>query len=142
LGNYDVNVLSIALKKHNLVLEWFDPRNKLGNVITAPPSESENSAITSPCEKRLIGIVMNVPSPSRLLSWCGGRHFLALRRFGVEEIPEYTKYAPEQKVWMNLDSKLASPYIFNSDDELVRFVIDTCDATKGGTHILRVFGPS
>ncbi|CAG8474664.1 5328_t:CDS:2 [Dentiscutata erythropus] len=94
IGNYDINVLEVALNQHDLELQWFDARRDIRTVIQ----------FTDPT---LFGIILNTQS-SRLYFW-SSNHWIAVKPFfsDNEETPEI----------YNLDSKLSKPLKFDNIEQ-------------------------
>ncbi|KAD3336468.1 hypothetical protein E3N88_31987 [Mikania micrantha] len=107
-GNYDVNVLVVAVEGKGKKVIWHDRRNKASSIDL---DESEG---------KLTGIVLNVPVKRYGGIW-RSRHWVSLRKING--------------VWYNLDSDFASPYAFKSIDELRDFLDFAID---GGSEILLV----
>ena len=82
LGNYDVNVMMMALQKHGLDVQWWDRRADLLELQRAAERES------------CVGLICNEPT-SWLFGMVPSRHWLAIRRVGG--------------TWFDLDSKLQAP---------------------------------
>ncbi|KAG2454816.1 hypothetical protein HYH02_000648 [Chlamydomonas schloesseri] len=114
LGNYDVNVLELALQSRNKNLQWVSPPHASAAAAGAPgsavsPLWPEPALLNRP---DLFALVLNVPSPAA--AWglaslarrlgLAGRHWLGFRRFGGQ--------------WYNLDSNLPAPQLVGDDDAL------------------------
>jgi josephin len=85
LGNYDVNVLEVALRESlgdlsPLELRWADRRD----------AAFENTGL-----EEAVGVIVNVRAAGPLGALLRARHWLALRRVGAE--------------WWDLDGQLAAP---------------------------------
>jgi hypothetical protein len=80
MGNYDVNVLEVALRRHGKELRWYDLRDATFERLDLQAAWA---------------LVLNVQSHSTVGRLVGGRHWLALRRFAGR--------------WWNLDSNLPAP---------------------------------
>ncbi|CAG8472873.1 13548_t:CDS:10 [Ambispora leptoticha] len=102
LGNYDVNVLELALKKIGLEIQWFDFRKDIRTVIQ----------FTDPT---LFGLILNIPS-IRFYFW-RSNHWIAIKPF----FQEGKQQEDIAKVY-NLDSKLSSPYEFENSEEVYKFL--------------------
>ncbi|KAJ0682820.1 putative ubiquitinyl hydrolase 1 [Helianthus annuus] len=107
-GNYDINVLITAVEGKGKKVVWHDRRNKASSINL---DESES---------RLTGIVLNIPVKRYGGIW-KSRHWVCLRKVNG--------------VWYNLDSDFASPYSFQSVEELRDFLDAAMDC---GTEILLV----
>lgn len=80
MGNYDANILLIALQARGLVGRWFDKR--------MPVSRMNHALIKA--------YIFNIPSPSfGILPFIKGRHWFPVVRIN--------------DIYFNLDSKLAAP---------------------------------
>ncbi len=85
LGNYDVNVLEVALGTHGMAMAWWDRRNRFS---------AADDAVRG-CE----GVLVNRLS-STWLGWAGGlRHWSAIRRLGGQ--------------WFDCDSLLREPLLLS-----------------------------
>jgi josephin len=82
LGNYDVNVMMIALQQRGLDVRWWDQRRGV--------DELRSAAESTAC----VGLICNEPN-SWLLGMVPSRHWLAIRRIRGE--------------WFDLDSRLQAP---------------------------------
>ncbi|KAK1428673.1 hypothetical protein QVD17_17512 [Tagetes erecta] len=107
-GNYDINVLITAVEGKGKRVIWHDRRNKASSINL------------DEAESKLIGIVLNVPVKRYGGIW-NSRHWVSLRKI--------------DGVWYNLDSDFASPYAFESSEELRGFLDG---AISYGTEILLV----
>lgn len=96
LGNYDVNVLMVALEEKGKNLVWHDHRDGVSSIDLNAPNGN------------LMGIVLNIVVTSRSVTSCfgrrKGRHWVALREIDGD--------------WYNLDSILALPKRFRDTDEV------------------------
>lgn len=131
LGNYDVNVIEIALKSKRLSMNWFDKRQ--GNFFSSfylclwiqcyyyPPyllkiylsfSFVIHVAIS---EDNLpnIGIIVSIPSTSRIPFWFT-HHWFSLKRFVDSE-------KVSEDIWWNLDSRLTAPIEIGTNKEVIGF---------------------
>ncbi|XP_068610597.1 josephin-1 [Brachionichthys hirsutus] len=94
-GNYDVNVIMAALQTRGFEAVWWDKRRDVGSIALS----------------NVTGFILNVPSN---LSW--GPLRLPLKRqhwIGVREVGGS---------YYNLDSKLRSPQLIGSQEELRKFL--------------------
>ncbi|TYZ66740.1 hypothetical protein PybrP1_004598 [[Pythium] brassicae (nom. inval.)] len=109
LGNYDVNALMLALEQRGYELRWVDKRRRV---------DAELLDLDA-----LEGALCNVVTSSPLLrSVWEQRHWFAIKKAS----------AVIDGVCYNLDSKLAAPVPFASQDECFRFLqelLDTGEAT-------------
>ncbi|CAG8440585.1 6151_t:CDS:2, partial [Scutellospora calospora] len=94
IGNYDINVLEVALQQYGLEIQWFDSRKDIRTVIQ----------FTDPT---LFGIILNIQS-SRLVFW-SSNHWIAVKPFFSDDgkIPEI----------YNLDSKLSKPSKYDNIEQ-------------------------
>ena len=97
-GNYDINVLIVALEGKGKSVIWHDRRNKASSIDLDGPEEGA-----------LMGIVLNIPVKRFGGIW-RSRHWVTLRKIGG--------------IWYNLDSDLVSPMPFQ-DTEQVRDFLDS-----------------
>ncbi|KAL4452415.1 hypothetical protein ABPG75_008077 [Micractinium tetrahymenae] len=82
LGNWDVNVLELALQRHGKELQWHDLRDA-----------SFQKLDLDAC----FGLILNIRADGMVTRLLGGRHWVALRRLGGR--------------WWNLDSSLPAPQL-------------------------------
>lgn len=106
-GNYDINVLIMALEEKEKSVVWHDRRNGVTSIDLDAP------------EDVLMGIVINI-SVKRFAGIWKGRHWIALRKI--------------DGVWYNLDSDLSAPQPFHDTDK-VRESLDFAIA-QGGEVLL------
>lgn len=106
-GNYDINVLIMALEEKGKSVAWHDRRNGVTSIDLDAP------------EDVLMGIVINI-SVRRFAGIWKSRHWIALRKI--------------DGVWYNLDSDLVSPQAFHDTDR-VREFLDNAIA-QGGEVLL------
>ncbi|PNW84533.1 hypothetical protein CHLRE_03g146707v5 [Chlamydomonas reinhardtii] len=111
LGNYDINVLELALQERGKMLQWVSPPKA-----AEAGSEWPEAALLE--RPDLFALVLNVvPSPAQssgAAAWglaslarrlgLAGRHWLGFRRFGGQ--------------WYNLDSHLPAPQLVGNDAAL------------------------
>ncbi|KAI9594878.1 Josephin-domain-containing protein [Syncephalis fuscata] len=124
-GNYDINVLTTALNRHQLSLSWFDQRKPLSSIdLTFVKSgddwtvdQTASTNITLPATSTasntsvpLAGFIINLP-PTYLWS---ARHWFAIRRV----------YDPTLDIngWWNLDSRLDTPLYIGTNDDLLNYL--------------------
>ncbi|XP_038717262.1 josephin-like protein [Tripterygium wilfordii] len=99
-GNYDINVLMVALEGKGKSVVWHDRRNGASSIDLDGP------------ENNLMGIVLNIPVKRYAGLW-RSRHWIALRRI--------------DGVWYNLDSDLGAPQSFKDSEEVrgfLNYIID------------------
>ena len=104
LGNYDANVVLLALAHRGYEAQWWDRRS---------PNEALRDALRS--DASVVGLLLNVRRPPGLLSrWLPipihARHWVALRPMAPPG-----RGAP----WADLDSNLASPVLLLDEDARV-----------------------
>ncbi|CAG8482539.1 24863_t:CDS:2 [Gigaspora rosea] len=114
VGNYDINVLEVALKQYDLEIQWFDARKDIRTVIQ----------FTDPT---LFGIILNTQA-TRLYFWTSN-HWIAVKPFFSDdkEIPDI----------YNLDSKLSKPLKFDDIDQVYRFLGATVYNEGGQIFIVK-----
>mmetsp|Transcript_33951 Transcript_33951/g.47036 ORF Transcript_33951/g.47036 Transcript_33951/m.47036 type:complete len:170 (-) Transcript_33951:93-602(-) len=109
-GNFDANVLELALLRRGLEMAWFDKRADFSTLDLS----------------NVWALVLNIETwwP---YNWLGipGRHWVGLREV--------------DGVWYNLDSKLESPVPFENRDELWRFLGDSIRLHKGTSRLGATF---
>ncbi|WIA20921.1 hypothetical protein OEZ85_005263 [Tetradesmus obliquus] len=94
LGNYDVNVLAVALELLGLELKWHDARDtQLLNLPLEQPQQQQQQPV---------GIVLNVAGDGWWASLTRGRHWLAIKWLHGS--------------WWNLDSRLPAPCSFITEE--------------------------
>lgn len=106
LGNYDINVILIALQRRGYEAEWWDRRKReeeLRAVLRTPASEDPAA---------VVGVLLNIRTRPRFLGGLVplGRHWLALR-------PLADTRQPSQ--WLNVDSDLPQPIVLEDDVALL-----------------------
>ncbi|KAF3970476.1 hypothetical protein ACB098_08G029200 [Castanea mollissima] len=92
-GNYDINVLMVALEGKGKSVIWHDRRN--------------GSSLINLDDDTLMGIVLNVSVIKYGGLW-KSRHWITLKRI--------------DGVWYNLDSDLVAPETFKDDEEVREFL--------------------
>lgn len=90
LGDYDVNVLIVALKQLDIRVEWFDKRKSIDQLFVA----SEN----------LVGLVVNEDREHGWMFWKGRHWFPILHRNGL---------------WWNCNSQLETPHAFQATEHVL-----------------------
>jgi len=98
LGNYDVNVLMVALETKAMQLVWFDKRKEISS------SSLELS--------RAFGFILNIPSYTTfgfVTLPIRSRHWLSCRKM------------PDDKFY-NLDSKFDNPKCVGGDDDFITYL--------------------
>lgn len=98
LGNYDVNVLMLALESQSMTAVWFDKRKE----VTSSSLELHRS----------FGFILNVPSDYSFgfvtLPLVKSRHWISIRRMSDDQ-------------YYNLDSKLSKPQRIGDHEEVVNY---------------------
>ncbi|KAI3438252.1 hypothetical protein D9Q98_000688 [Chlorella vulgaris] len=89
LGNWDVNVLELALQRHGKELHWVDSRDLSFAALDL---------------QACWGLLVNVRCDGAVARWLGGRHWFALKQFGHGL----------RRQWWNLDSTLLAPQLVAS----------------------------
>ncbi|CAG8521073.1 4420_t:CDS:2 [Diversispora eburnea] len=100
-GNYDINVLDIALREFDLEVQWFDDRKDIRTVIQFT-------------DRTLFGLILNVPI-TQYYFW-NSHHWIAIKPIHVDE--------EETVVVYNLDSKLHKPEKFPDIEKAYKFLSD------------------
>ncbi|CAG8613412.1 4225_t:CDS:10 [Funneliformis mosseae] len=98
VGNYDINVLEMALREKDLEIQWFDVRKDIRSVIQFT-------------DKSLFGLILNIPT-TRFYFWTS-YHWIAIKPFQYNEEPTEV---------YNLDSKLYHPEKFENLEEVYKFL--------------------
>ena len=119
LGNYDANVLELAVRRYaGKTIKWFDVRQSVRGIPLRPQPSTEKTNATNKATATTrpalttppFAIVVNVARASMLV--LRTRHWLAIRQL--------------EGTYFNLDSQLAAPEPFGSDDEVHMHVCRTC----------------
>lgn len=100
LGNYDVNVIMMALETRNYQLVWFDKRKD----ITA-------SSLEISCA---YGVILNIPSDYSfgfVTLPIKSRHWICVKKMHDEQ-------------YYNLDSKLSKPKCVGGEDDYIKYLQD------------------
>lgn len=96
IGNYDINVIMVALQSHGYETVWFDKRKKLGQL----------------CPEKIFGFLINTTSRMSMMSMplpFQGKHWITIRR--VDD------------TYYELDSKRSQPLIIGtSDSDVLKFL--------------------
>ena len=123
VGDYDANVLMIALGQEGLDVSWFDARLAIESIPLGGGAADDNADVDSVAA--LCAIITNVKSDSFFGALFGSRHWAALVRVGAQ--------------WFDLDSKRDSPKAFAAGAEGVRQMrahLAACAATRGAEILL------
>lgn len=125
LGNYDCNVILLALQQCGLAAEWWDkrrPESELHAALNLTESERACEEQQQPAAERglegeLVGVLLNVRSRPKMFGGLVplGRHWLALRPL-----------AHTDRRWVDVDSHLERPRLLTDEAELL---------TKLGQHL-------
>lgn len=99
LGNYDVNVLTLALAQKGYEMQWLDKRHPVDDKLLSWDTAE--------------GVLCNVVMNNFYSGWLNQRHWFAIRKI--------------QGVCYNLDSKLPAPVPFESESECYRFLQELAD---------------
>eukprot|EP01084_Bolivina_argentea_P187114 322380_1 len=102
-GNYDANVLMMALGKMDIKIQWFDSRK----VKELDLNNEQFWNILEPENHKFVGFILNYPlSKFKMLS---RRHWIAIKMvYGI---------------WYNLDSKLKVPKNYKNANELNQYLV-------------------
>ncbi|RIA99080.1 Machado-joseph disease protein MJD [Glomus cerebriforme] len=112
-GNYDINVLEMALMNKDLEIQWFDVRKDIRTVIQFT-------------DKTLFGLILNVPS-SRFYFWTS-YHWIAIKPFLNQDNGKAAEV-------YNLDSKLSGPKKFENLEEAYKY-LESVMYSKNGNILL------
>uniref|UniRef100_A0A7S2KZG2 ubiquitinyl hydrolase 1 n=1 Tax=Leptocylindrus danicus TaxID=163516 RepID=A0A7S2KZG2_9STRA len=130
LGNYSFEVLSLALRKRGIELNWCDVKD-IENIVTGKCSPHNAQA----CSSSIVGFIVNSVSPRLHYFSLGlfGRHWFAITKSdGFED--NHCAVAMEDKRraerWTILDSKKQQPDYLDSSDALISYLELVHD--KGG----------
>ncbi|CAH3015222.1 unnamed protein product [Porites evermanni] len=97
LGNYDVNVMMVALQQKNYEVVWFDKRLSLE---TLKLQHIFGFVVNKPSNVNIIGVEVPVKRP----------HWFAVRKINES--------------YYNLDSKLSSPECVGNEEKLLTFLTE------------------
>mmetsp|Transcript_15280 Transcript_15280/g.24031 ORF Transcript_15280/g.24031 Transcript_15280/m.24031 type:complete len:517 (+) Transcript_15280:937-2487(+) len=115
-GNYDANVLMMALAQKEIEVQWFDKR-KLQQV------DLDDVKFLEPDDKyECIGFILNCPQKA-MFKLFERRHWLTIKRI--------------DQFWYNLDSKLKEPLKFEHTQDATKFVKDALDTNSAELMICR-----
>eukprot|EP01084_Bolivina_argentea_P083773 151658_1 len=101
-GNYDANVLIMALNKMNIDVQWFDTRKAKELDL----NDEIFLKFLQPDNQRLVGFILN--NPLKKIKMLKRRHWIAIKKINDK--------------WYNLDSKLKQPKGYGNVDELNVFL--------------------
>lgn len=142
LGNYDLNVIEVALASKGYTLEWFDSRESVEKdlVLSKSCESTQQQKHKAPC----IGLLVNISEGSKLIKFWPfrRRHFLSIvnvqSRNGAATLDFHASQTGE---WWNLDSKLQAPFLYDNEDSLRRHLQQYINSSSD-VHILRVLPSS
>ncbi|XP_067045201.1 josephin-1-like [Acropora muricata] len=97
LGNYDVNVIMAALQLRDYETVWFDKRLSLESLVL---ENIFGMVVNKPSSMNLVGLEIPFKRP----------HWLAIRKVNGS--------------YCNLDSKLTSPQLLGSEENLIAFLTE------------------
>ena len=119
LGNYDCNVILLALQQCGLAAEWWDkrkPESELRAALNLTESERACEEQQQPAAERglkgeLVGVLLNVRSHPKMFGGLVpvGRHWLALRPLAHTD----------PRRWVDVDSHLERPRLLTDEAELL-----------------------
>jgi len=98
VGDYDVQVIEVALARCGLELRWFDRRQALDLLQLG--------------EADLVGLILNLFSDGKAVcpkAIISHRHWLSIRRW-------------QGHAWVNFDSRRLQPKVYDSEDELLAWL--------------------
>lgn len=104
LGNYDINVMMVALRTKGYTIKWWDRRKDLANI----PYDN------------VYGLIINYVSMKFFGFW-ESRHWFSMRTLPVNGSP----------MWYSFDSKLSSPYQFDSTQKVIEYLRDIVQSKQG-----------
>lgn len=123
LGNYDINVILIALQRRGYEAEWWDRRKRQDELQATLCSTAASAAI--------VGALLNVRSRPRLLGGLlpFGRHWLALRPVAAN--------GPPSQQWLDVDSDLEQPAVLEDVSALLAKVEQLLSEADGHLIVVR-----
>eukprot|EP01084_Bolivina_argentea_P301864 520904_1 len=115
-GNYDANVLMMALSNINIDVQWYDARK-------ANELDLDDPLFLEPDEcMEFVGFILNNPQKA-IFGILSRRHWLAIKQINGD--------------FYNLDSKLATPKKFENTKQLTSFLKDTLTTNNAELMICR-----
>eukprot|EP01083_Nonionella_stella_P025580 70428_1 len=119
-GNYDANVLMMALEEQGLDVQWFDSRK-------APSDLQLIDSFLCPKDKycEFKGFILNLPQKKMIIF--NRRHWLTIKRI--------------DNVWYNFDSRKEQPEEYKTDKEIQQlnnWLVDACVNNDAQLMICRV----
>jgi josephin len=126
LGNYDVNVILVALQRRGYEAEWWDRRKRQDELQAALCSMAASAAV--------VGALLNVRSRPRLLGGLVplGRHWLALRPVAAN--------GQRSQQWLDVDSDLEQPAVLEDGSALLARVEQLLTEADGHLIVVRRAG--
>jgi josephin len=121
IGNYDVNVVIMLLQEEGYLVQWHDRRK----VLTAATLQEQDN---------LVGLLLNLPSPSIWGRLTRGRHWIALLLHIEADANDCDKI---NKTWRNLDSNLDVPITVGTHEDCARLL----STVQEDSHVLLVSLP-
>jgi len=114
LGNYDVNVVMMALQKNGFKTVWFDKRRQVEDIDLSV----------------VLGFILNVPSDVKLLGFVPtpfqSKHWVAIRSLPVTSssnpVTSSETNGEDVSCYYNLDSKLNEPVKIGKANDLRQFL--------------------
>lgn len=113
LGNYDVNVIMAALQLRDYETVWFDKRLSLESLVL---ENIFGMVVNKPSSMNLVGLEIPFKRP----------HWFAIRKVNGS--------------YYNLDSKLTSPQLLGSEENLIAFLTEVLSLEDG--QLLIIVGKS
>ncbi|GAV05762.1 hypothetical protein RvY_15842 [Ramazzottius varieornatus] len=139
-GNYDVNVIMVAVQEKNCEAIWFDKRSDLSNLDLS----------------EVVGFILNIPNDYALGSFLklplGRRHWISIRPIVTSGSPvpsqssQSAQSAPSKamdafreskRMFYNLDSKSKGPVLIGNDSAVISFLREALNS-KGGEMLVIV----
>ncbi|XP_055339498.1 josephin-2-like [Paramacrobiotus metropolitanus] len=132
-GNYDVNVVMVAVQSRNCEAIWWDKRNDLSSLDLS----------------NVVGLILNLPNDYGIGSFklpLGRRHWISIRPVSVAGTPPPSSHPaaagrePKRMVFYNLDSKFKAPLLIGNEAAVITFLREAL-GTKGGEMLVVVQQP-
>lgn len=133
-GNYDVNVIMVAVQEKNCEAVWFDKRSDLSNLDLS----------------EVVGFILNIPNDYALGSFLklplGRRHWISIRPVITNGSPIPSQSANSKaldafretkRLFYNLDSKSKGPVLIGNDSAVISFLREALNS-KGGEMLVIV----
>eukprot|EP00485_Elphidium_margaritaceum_P024770 CAMPEP_0202714002 /NCGR_PEP_ID=MMETSP1385-20130828/62267_1 /ASSEMBLY_ACC=CAM_ASM_000861 /TAXON_ID=933848 /ORGANISM="Elphidium margaritaceum" /LENGTH=455 /DNA_ID=CAMNT_0049374563 /DNA_START=17 /DNA_END=1384 /DNA_ORIENTATION=- len=113
-GNYDANVLIMALQRKDIDVQWYDARK-------ANEFDLDNSTMLAPnANVQFVGFILNNPYKKMLIL---RRHWLTIKKI--------------DNFWWNLDSRLPEPKRFDNANICTKFIRDALKTNNAELLICR-----